>query len=178
MSPYLHIVRELNAERDRGMSQIVSTPQQVVGNIYQFQKELASAPKLQGRLSYARSWYAIRNDDGEWLFAPSKFIGYRNMTADEYLNDDPRDGRQTERKLEAWFTLLPESNQLYEELSDRLADFLAKYGKVPSTAMRLNILAELYEEDEDDSEREIADLIIAIVRRLPRSERTRVRAAI
>src|SRR5688572_1612009 len=102
------------------MSKISSTEQQVRRNIRRFRAELDSSTELQARLAYARAWYADCDDDDEWHFGPSKFVGYQGMTAKEYVDDGPRDGRRTERKLATWFVQLPESDPLYEELSDLL----------------------------------------------------------
>lgn len=164
------------------MSKMVSTQQQAEANIRHFESELDGSTALQRRLPYARAWYADRDDSGDWHFGPSKFIGYRGMTADEYVNDDPRDGRQTERKLATWFVEVSEADELFEELSDLLVAFLAEYGKAPSTAMRLNISAELHERIKAGAhapdDRVIADLIIAVVRKLQPAERRRIASAL
>lgn len=164
------------------MSILVANKQQVLDNIPRFEAELDKSAELQRRLAYARAWYAIRNDDGEWVFAPSKFCGYENMTAEEYVNDDPRDGRRTEKQLQNWFSVVPEGEELFDELNEELTAFLAHYDKPPSTAVRINVTKEYLEEyfagDEGAQHRQIADLLIAVSRSLPEDERKRVKAAI
>jgi hypothetical protein len=169
--------------RKTEMSAIVSTAQQVLGNIPRFEKELKGSPELQNRLAYARAWYASRDGAGKWHFGPSKFIGYKGMTAEQYVNDDPLDGRQTERKLNGWFVEVPEHDALHEELSEGLTTFLAQYGKAPSAKARINVTPELYEEwhsssDEAPLDHSVANLIIVVARRLSLAERARIRDAI
>ncbi|WP_100259705.1 hypothetical protein [Qipengyuania seohaensis] len=164
------------------MSILVANKQQVLENIARFEEELDKSQELQRRLAYARAWYATYDDDGEWMFAPSKFCGYETMTAEEYVNDDPRDGRRTEKQLQNWFTIVPEDGDLFDELNEELTAFLAKYDKPPSTAVRINVEKEFlegwYAGDELGKQREIADLLIAVARSLPADERQRVKAAI
>ena len=104
------------------------------------------------------------------------------MTAAEYVNDDPRDGRQTEKQLQSWFTQLEKADPLYEELSEQLTAFLDGYGKLPSSAIRINVTNDFSESradvNVDASERTLADLLIAVGQCLTSGERARVRAAL
>lgn len=165
-----------------GMSALVSTSKQALRNVARFSKELEGSVDLQSRLAYARAWYAHRDDDGEWHFGPSKFCGYQGMTAEEYVNDEPRDGRRTERQLAQWFTEVPKNGTLYEDLTEGLTTLLTEYGKVPSAKMRINVTTEFYEahhaEGDAPLDRAVADLIIAVAKRLPQSERNRVRVTL
>lgn len=164
------------------MSTIVPTARGALNNIRRFAREVKNSAVLQGRLAYARAWYAHRDVEGDWHFGPSKFIGYEDMTAEEYANEEGRDGRITERQLGQWFSQVPEGTPLYEELDKALRTFLKKYGKVPSSLSRINVATDVHEEHfggpalRDD--RAIADLLIAVARRLPEQERDRVRAAV
>lgn len=164
------------------MSKLVSTSGQAIHNISHFSEKLDASARLRGRLSYARAWYGHRDDDGDWHFGPSKFCGYKNMTAEEYLDEEHLDGRQTEIRLSQWFTEVSEDDDLHEELYEGLTDFLAEYGKVPSSATRISVATELYDEhlEQGDTpfEQTVADLVIAVARRLPAAERDRVRATL
>lgn len=164
------------------MSTIVPTLAQALQSITRFKRELDGSLELQRRLAYARAWYAHQTTDGVWHFAPSKFCGYKNMTAAEYINDDPRDGRQTEKQLQSWFTPLEETDPLYEELSELLTAFIDGYGKLPSSAIRINVAKEFMESraetEQKPPERAVADLLIIVGQRLVASERARVRAAL
>lgn len=163
------------------MSIIVPTLTQALSNIERFTEELDKSAELRRRLAFARAWYAHQTADGHWLFAPSKFAGYKDMTAEEYVNDDPRDGRRTEKQLQMWFTQLPETDPLYEELSEKLAAFLHKYDKPPSAAFRISVTNDFYQSrmaNDGASDRTLADLLIAVGLRLAPTERARVRAAL
>lgn len=164
------------------MSTIVPSLAHALRSIQRFKSELDRSAELQRRLAYARAWYAYQTDDGVWHFAPSKFCGYKDMTAEEYINDDPRDGRQTEKQLQSWFTQIEETNPLYDELSEQLTAFLDSYDKLPSSAIRINVTNEFLESlvgaEDEPTDRAVADLLIAVGRRLTASERARVRAAL
>ena len=162
------------------MSALVSTRKQALDNIQRFHTvELPADPILQDRAAYVRAWYGWQDDDGVWHFGPSKFIGYKGMTAAEYFAGG-LDGRRTEKQLADWFTEVTEDDEFYEELSDALTDMLHTYGKVPSSAARINVSNEQYEAmtktDSDDTT--LADLLIAVAKRLSKVERARVRAAL
>lgn len=164
------------------MSTIVPTQRQAESNILRFESELTSSKELQRRLAFARAWYATLDEDGHWRFAPSKFCGYEGMTAAEYVNDDPRDGRRTEKQLQRWFTIVPQEEPLHDELYEALTSFLEIYQKPPSTAIRLNVAKEYFEEhvlgDSVSRNSALTELIIAVARGLSPDERARVRAAI
>lgn len=163
-------------------SKIVSTQTQAETNICHFRNQLEGSDLLVDRAPYARAWYAYRDAQGNWCFGPSKFIGYVGMTATEYLNDDARDGRQTERKLAEWFTIVDEADDLYGDLKTALSAFLAEFGKVPSAKMRINVAKSYLESQsaaqDGDPDRELGDLIIAVAKRLSSAERKRILSAL
>lgn len=154
-------------------SQIVAVPAQAMANIEKFEREVEGSPGLQSRLAYARAWYASQDDSGQWHFGPSKFIGYEGMTADAYLNDaeDERDGRRTETQLRSWFKEVDPGSELYQELSTRLFALLARYGKTPSTKMRINVRRKSQLQPQEVSPEaandKIVELIAAVARTLP-----------
>lgn len=164
------------------MSILVTNPHEAISNILRFEAQLDRSSDLRARLAYARSWYAHPNEDGDWCFGPSKFIGYQGMTATEYLNEESRDGRRTERQLGEWFIEIPPQDPLHGELSRALHAFLSQYGKTPSSLSRINVSRELYEARTAAGgaqlHRAVADLLILVARQLPGPERTRVRAAL
>lgn len=164
------------------MSILVTNPHEAISNILRFETQLKRSPELQARLAYARSWYAHPPGTAHWGFGPSKFIGYQGMTAKEYLNEESRDGRRTERQLGEWFIEIPPQDPLHAELSQALHAFLRRYGKTPSSLSRINVSRELYEARTATGgaqlHRAVADLLILVARQLPTPERTRVRAAL
>jgi len=164
------------------MSRLVRSAAQVEANAVRFQSELYD-PKLQKRLAYARAWYAFPDSEGGWLYVPSKFGGYRDMTAAEYLDGMPRDGRRTEKQLGQWFVEVPEDSDFHAELYEGLVDFLQGYSKAPSTKARISVSVDVYQNytDEEHSSSEdsaLVDLILLVARKLPTNERARLRNAL
>jgi hypothetical protein len=159
------------------MAKVVASIREAIANIPRFEREVAKNADLRDRLPFARAWYAVREDDG-WHFGPSKFIGYQGLNADEYVAESQElDGRRTERQLNQWFVTVGETDPLFDELSEALREFLDKHGKVPSNLARINVARDTYEAN-DGLDRAIADLMIAVARRLPAAEQKRLRAAL
>lgn len=164
------------------MLKLVSQPSEVEDNAAHFAAELATSPALQDRLAYARAWYAFKTTAG-WQFVPSKFGGYTNMTAAEYLNDDLRDGRRTEKQLAQWFTEVPDQSDLFKELYGELVSLLATYQKAPSTAARISVLKEVYAENFADeaaanTDAAIVDLMLLVATKLAPAELARLKAGL
>ena len=158
------------------MFKVASTPQIVLSNIRRFGDEVRNSPELQGRLAYARAWYASQNDRGEWQFGPSKFVGYEGLDAKQYIKSaEQRDGRRTEAQLQQWFAVVDPSSELYGELSSALIAFVAEFGKVPSTKMRINVLKAPEEAVSNDA---IVELMVAVAKSLPSSQLAKLRARI
>jgi hypothetical protein len=91
-----------------------------------------------------------------------------------------RDGRRTEAQLQQWFTLVDPSSALYEEISAELVAFLARYGKAPSTKMRLNVLNDVdrahQQTNQSNPNAAIVDLMVAVAKTLPASHLKALRA--
>jgi len=155
------------------MAKLATNPNDVIEAITQFASKVEGSEGLQERLAYARAWYAVRDIDDNWVFGPSKFIGYKGLTANEYLH--PRntlDGRKTEAHIAQWFNEVGEKSPLHEELWDKLADFLSVYGKEPSRKARINVLNEdrdkhIADLDGGDHHAKIVSLILEVTRGLP-----------
>ena len=95
-------------------------------------------------MTYVHAWYAIKSDDGTWLFAPSKFIGYTKNTAEAYLSGarSEMDGRDTELVLQEWFRVVPDEYDT--ELDDALRTFLRRHGDSrPNAKARIGILKDI-----------------------------------
>lgn len=115
-------------------------------NIRRYQIAMAENDSLRSRAGYVRAWYAEKTEDG-WRFAPSKFVGYRRASADDYLaesgNRAQRDGRETERILAEWYELVDPQSRLGRELEKALSAFLAGYGQRPNKLARINLPKEM-----------------------------------
>jgi hypothetical protein len=160
---------------------VVSDLPNVLSNIARFGDEVANSTALQKRLAYARSWYAYQDNEGQWQFGPSKFVGYDKMTADGYIDTaEDRDGRRTEVQLQQWFTVVDPESDLGSQLSSELYSFLASYGKAPSTKMRINVPNKVYETHFGAAVKDPHDIlvetIVAAAKALPPSHFEKLRA--
>lgn len=163
---------------------VASDSKGVLSNIARFAQEVGKSSPLQKRLAYARSWYAYRDEAGHWRFGPSKFVGYDGMTAGGYIDTaEDRDGRRTEAQLQQWFTAVDPASELGAQLSSALYEFLARYGKVPSTKMRINIPNEIHEAHfpatkADDPHDILVATLIAAANALPPSHLEKLRVSL
>lgn len=76
------------------------------------------------RFSQFFHWYYFSNLD---IFAPSKFIGYKNTTIDNYIGEGT--GTDTQRVLSKWFTKVDSSSSEYVQLRKRLKAYGRSLGK-------------------------------------------------
>ncbi|WP_419533742.1 hypothetical protein [Endozoicomonas sp.] len=132
----------------------VTSQQQVIKNIQQFNKEANSflngadisenVETLVRNIPHYRAWYCfIDQDSGDYLFAPSKYIGYADINAASYheFNQNGLDGRQTESVLSTWYKTIDESDshEMYQDLCEKLREFCSIFGKKPNSLFRINI---------------------------------------
>jgi len=153
----------------------------VLSNIARFSEEVEKSRALQRRLAYARSWYAYQDEKGKWRFGPSKFVGYDGMTAEGYVDTaEDRDGRRTEAQLQQWFTAVDPASGLGTQLSSVLYEFLAHYGKAPSTKMRINVPNDVHEKHFGTTASDPHDILVATLiaaaKTLPPSHLAKLRA--
>jgi uncharacterized protein (DUF433 family) len=124
----------------RSSRDLVPDFRHVAENIKRYQDDLAANDGLVARMSRHPAWYALRGEDGRWLFGPSKFVGYAGITAKRYLAPyDRTDGRETERVLTEWFQTVDLNSVLGRELESQFRDFFSRYGKVPHKLRRINV---------------------------------------
>jgi hypothetical protein len=156
---------------------LVQTPDRVKANVLSYPKALQESPDLQERLAYARAWYAVRDSDG-WVFAPSKWAGYSNMTAVAYLGNAQAsmDGRKTEKHLKQWFNPLDEQSPEYAELHKELAEFAAEYGKQPSAMARISVISD--GSSSANQSDDLVELIVRVVKGLEIHQQAKVRSAL
>jgi len=125
------------------MAQFVSHPAQVVKNVQRFAEELPGSPALQARLGYVQSWYALRVESGQWIFAPSKFVAYRDNTAKRYLETSKRaDGGRPEQVLRAMFAEVDLGDALGRTLMNELIDRLGAYDRAPRRRVRISVVGD------------------------------------
>lgn len=69
------------------------------------------------------SWYYFPDAD---VFAPAKFIGYQNISPDYCPPDNIDDEQKITNLLNDWFYPLDRNTSMYQDLTQRLAAFLAR----------------------------------------------------
>ncbi|WP_223553217.1 HNH endonuclease [Lysinibacillus sphaericus] len=146
-----------------GEFSLVEDLKEIKQNMIQFNKDIKENEEMRRRFfSHFRQWYYIKELD---MFAPSKYIGYKNMNALKYNNKDGTgaDGRKTEAVLGKWFEKkdIPE---LLEELQEKMNG----YGRV-----KINSEIHILKEEIEQIEYELAlknNKGIPAIRLLPMSE--------
>lgn len=113
----------------------VQTYEDVVESVKAFNQGLEEDQSLRGQLSFFRAWYYIPELDA---VGPSKFIGYKGMTAKEYLtrHSQELDGRVTEPVLHGWFEDLDRASAEGQYVAEKVKQLLQRYNKRPSQASR------------------------------------------
>src|SRR5260221_3679882 len=123
------------------MMPLITSRTELVQNIRKFSDRAQDFADL---MPYYRSWYAVRNESG-YLFGPSKFIGYQDLSPEEYLasaysseahgriqGQDVLDGRVTEVVLKRWSDLVELGHPEHQVLHSALNELCARYGKRPN----------------------------------------------
>jgi uncharacterized protein (DUF433 family) len=126
------------------MRKTVTRREQVAPNIRRFVRELPKNPELQSRLGHVHAWYAVRDPEEGWVFAPSKFVGYPDNTAKKYLATFLKvpDGGRPETVLGRWFSPVKAGTALERELAKALEDFLANWGRAPRRRARISVVTD------------------------------------
>jgi uncharacterized protein (DUF433 family) len=124
------------------MRPIVTHREQVAENIRTFQEELHTSQELQRRLGQMHSWYALKESE-YWIFAPSKYVGYADNTAREYIRTAKvsADGGETEAILSQWFAPLEHGSDQEARLRESLVAFLAAFGRTPRRGARISVVS-------------------------------------
>ncbi len=144
-------------ESETSRTRLVSSPEQAADNIVRYRTEIEDAlfgMELKRRMKRVNAWYAVRSEDGSWLFAPSKYVGYSQNTAAAYLAESgERDGRKTERVLADWFHVVSADSRRGGELAAALQRFMEAHGHSgPKQDARICVLREVLEELDEATE--------------------------
>lgn len=105
---------------------LAATVSDVVANIRTYQKDVREHDGLRKRIAKTIWWYAAKNGD-DWVFAPSKFVGYVGMTGQGYLENSAHlmDGRDTERAIKDLFIEVTPGAPTFDALIPALGAFLS-----------------------------------------------------
>lgn len=125
---------------------LVQNAATAIANISRFNAAIHAGnhPEIVKIIPHVQAWY-VTELDGEFLFGPSKFIGYVDMTPETYAAesgiDGRLDGRVTEKKLGPLAQLVTSDHSQYEALHTALAEFCAGYGVFPNKRARISLLS-------------------------------------
>ncbi|MFC3124336.1 hypothetical protein ACFOD4_04620 [Pseudoroseomonas globiformis] len=164
------------------MLTFVTTKEAAVENIHRYNAVLAEASKLPpdirkdmlGTYTRARAWYAVRHGQG-FLFGPSKFIGYADITPAAYHEQRKTnlDGRMTESVLAAWATEVGVEHPAFIAFRE----FCARANTKPNTLARVSVI-EVEEATQGDREAKLVELVCEIVPLLSERHRDALRRRI
>lgn len=119
---------------------LVKSLDEVKKSLTIYAETLPLSKGLQERIKRHSAWYAVKGESGKWLFGPSKFIGYAENTAENYLREYSRlDGKDTEPTLRAWFEPVEEDTQFFQTLKLEFCKFAEAFGKTPKANWRVSI---------------------------------------
>ena len=118
---------------------VISSFAEALENAVHFQEYLKNNETLQHKLSQYTHWYFFEK---KGIFAPSKFIGYRNNTYNSESAHEG-DGRETEKALSHFFRKVKLSKEqpdiFINELYAKLSALLKKYDKKLKTNAVIHI---------------------------------------
>lgn len=115
------------------MPKLTTSPDGVRDNIDRYWETAHDHPDLIKDAARVKKWKAYRTSENEWRFGPSRFVGYKAMTADKYVErkesaDGGLNGTETEAHLRKWTENVPHGSRLHHQLLDALTEFLAEAG--------------------------------------------------
>lgn len=122
---------------------LVETYEDVVKNARVFSENLKDCVDVKKKLSSFQHWYYFEEID---KFAPSKFIGYQDISFEDYIYGTSRDygymdGRETELQLSNWFMRIPDERKDF--YYHKLRRELSSYNKVPNKRTSIHIRKKL-----------------------------------
>lgn len=155
------------------MATLINSVDRLQARIKEYHKE---AGEMAERMSHNVAWYALW-DEKEWFFGPSKFVGYDDLNAHEYLGPNKTaslDGRVTEGVLRKWADLVEEGHPKFEELHTALNEFCARFGKKTNSRARISIV-KMKDEGASSGPNfsdELVLLMVAVYRKLTPAQRS------
>ncbi len=107
------------------MSELVQTLDQVLDNARAFQ-DVVKQPdsKAAHQLDHFFHWYFL---PAEKIFAPAKFIGYKDSNVSGYRSHG-RHVHDAQEVLSQWFERVEPTHHQYAGLQEQLNAFLAQFG--------------------------------------------------
>ncbi|MDN4493589.1 hypothetical protein [Ureibacillus aquaedulcis] len=119
------------------MEELVTSLEEVVKNVIQFNEDLENHTDIVTQLSMFIHWYYIPTINA---FGPSKYIGYKNMNTEKYDRGKRKTGVDTEKELKEWFVKLSVESEKAQELMEELYKLLEKHDKKVRSNANIHIL--------------------------------------
>ena len=155
---------------------MIKNKDQVFANIERLEEELNSSHELGGRLGFVHAWYVDTRDEDLPRFGFSKFIGYKSLDAQSYLeNYKNLDGRKTELALKEFFEELRPGSPTYDRYYKDLVEWMGEFGKTPRQAVRLMVLKPDMVDSPVEEDRRLLELLVAVSDLLPVDQRHELR---
>ena len=132
---YFDIIKVIQEEEnDMSQKELTKDVDEIKENMKRFEKAFKNGrSEITDKLSQFKRWYYNEELD---VFAPSKFIGYKNMRPETYDNIYKNiDGRETERILKDFSNEVEDENKeekLLTELDARLSEYDKEINKAAS----------------------------------------------
>jgi len=118
------------------MPETVKNLNDIIDNFNQFKKIFDNRNnKVFKRLTQFSCWYYFPDED-ENVFAPNKFLRYKNTTLENYKGKGS--GKSSDPTLTKYFKMVEEDSNEYKSLFFKLEEFVQKIGK------KLNASIEIY----------------------------------
>lgn len=156
---------------------LITTTNQVFQNIENLSEELNNSSELVDRLGLVHAWYIDDRNPEKPLFGFSKFIGYEDLNAEEYIDNSKQlDGRNTEWALKDYCEELQPNSPQYTDYHTKLTIWLAGLGKKPRSKVRLMVLKKDDLELSETEDRRLLELMTAVADLLPLSQRHELRS--
>jgi len=105
---------------------LVESLKEITKNAQAFSK-IKKTDKSRALDSFGRFFHWYYFPDHE-IFAPSKFIGYKNTSLSNYKFEE-RSGSETQQVLKKWFIGIERETKQFYELKEKLEKFADKIGK-------------------------------------------------
>lgn len=123
------------------MSKLSSNKQEFASGIRTFNQGISTIPNhpVYAQSGKYKCWYAIKDEHGNWIFGPSKFIGYAGIDIDTYIAEQhDLDGRATEKQLIKFSDDVDQT--MHAELFELLIESLSRVNRTPGKSVKIKII--------------------------------------
>ena len=173
-------MRKVNRNKNTKMRKVIRNQEDIFKNIKQYDVDLDSSVKIQSRAKFHRNWY-VYQDGADIYFGPSKYIGYLDMNAKSYFSNTlPKDGRVTDKILEAYGTPIVKGSAQFQKLYEKFTKLLSSYGITPNKLTNFHVInanptINMATPDDEDK---LVKLIMEVIGQLSLQQRNTIKAFI